>query len=539
MPRHASARFLRIPRSVALATLVIAVSFLLSSHFVNAQESYLANAFYGGVSVFDLGTSSPIEVVNAGANNFSIITGPNPRLAFASVSAYLSIIDLTIQREIRRMPEAGYSRFAAHYSRWQVFAEVELHPPHARRDRHSGFQDCPPGRACRNNEKWKRFSMGSIVIVGSKAYVTTKHPGSEPSIALVDLHTFRARAIPIPSHGSAGGRCLPNAAATPDGKYVVMIQARHLVFLNTATNKIDIDETLPNNNYGIAINPSGNDPSKVYGYLLRNVSGTFVASVVDLRPGSPTFGQLIAGTDVNLAIGQNGVQPSDLAINPEGTRLVVAANQPDPNHPLPNLQVIDTGLMLTNPGGAVVGQAVAADGGTLEGLTIASIVTTPPPTAPVVNSVSGNVTNDKDTTIHVFGANFLSGAQVRIGSMAPLPATVLSSTDLEVTIPQNAPAGANLDVIVTNPNVKSPPSAQNQSGLLAGGITISPTSAFQPKQQFATALDGGSAQVYDLQDRSMVNLAAGASPLLPGCVQCRWRGTLWLQLRSCLLGIKS
>ena len=163
----------------------------------------------------------------------------------------------------------------------------------------------------------------------------------------------------------------------------------------------------------------------------------------------------------------------------EGTRPVVAALQPNQNSPLPNLLVIDTGLMLTNPGGAILSGAVAADGGNLEGLTIASVVTTPPPTAPVVTGVSGNVTV-KATTIDVFGSNFLPGAWVRIGSMAPLPATVLSSTDLEVTIPEHAPAGANLDVIVTNPNLKSPPASQNQSGLLAGGITISPTSAFQP-----------------------------------------------------------
>ena len=358
------------------------------------------------------------------------------------------------------------------------------------------------------------FEMGSIVIIGSKAYVTTRTPSSgTPAIALVDLHTFRARAIAIPGRSTGTGLCLPNAAATPDGKYVVMVQqGTHLVFLSTATNKISIDETLPGSMRAIAITPNGNDPSKVYGYLLRNVSGNPVASVVDLRPGSPTFGQLIAGTDVNLTIGQKGVQLEDLAINPEGTRLVVAAQQMNQNGPLPNLQVIDTGLMLTNPGAAVVGQAVAADGGTLEGLTIGSIVTTPPPTAPVVTGVSGNVTNDKDTTIHVFGSNFLSGAWVRIGSMAPLPATVLSSNDLEVTIPQYAPAGANLDVIVTNPNVKSAPALQNQSGLLAGGITISPTPAFQPKQQFATALNGGSAQVYDLQQQSMVDLQA-APPL--------------------------
>jgi hypothetical protein len=291
-----------------------------------------------------------------------------------------------------------------------------------------------------------------------------------------------------------------------------MAQATHLVFLNTATNKVDLDETLPTSTRAIAINPNGKDPSKVYGYVLRYNSG-YVASVVDLRPASPTFGQLLAGTDMKLTLGQNGVQLSGLAINPEGTRLVVSANQPNPNGPLPNLLVIDTGLMLTNPSAAIVGQQIAADGGALEGVTIASsIVTTPPPTAPVVNSVSRNVTNDKDTTIHVYGQNYQSGAWVRIGSMPPLPATVLSSSDLEVTVPKNAPAGASLDVIVTNPNVKSAQSLQNQSGLLAAGITISPTPAFQPKQEFGTALLGGSAQVYDLQDGSMHRLKP-ADPL--------------------------
>ena len=113
MPRRSSTRYFVIRRNIAVSLLMAVVLFLSRTPSASAQESYLANAFYGGVSVFNLGNSSPIEVVSSGANNFSIVTGPNPRLAFASVSAYLSVVDLTIQREIRRMPEAGYSRFAA------------------------------------------------------------------------------------------------------------------------------------------------------------------------------------------------------------------------------------------------------------------------------------------------------------------------------------------------------------------------------------------------------------------------------------------
>ena len=513
MPRRSFTRYFLIPRNIALSLLVAAVLFLSRTPSASAQESYLASVFYGGLGVFDLNTSNLTEAVNAGANNFSIITGPNHRLAFLSTGQYLSIIDLTIQREIRRMPEAAYSRFAAITPDGKYLLKMN------ETLRTLDVIDIAAFKIARRVElaailkNVNDFQMGAIVIVGSKAYVTTKQPSQlYPSIALVDLHTFRARAIAIPNHGHAGSTCLPNTAATPDGKYLVMIQNLHMVFLNTATNKIDIDETLPSNNYAIAITPNGKDPSKVYGYLLRNGNGKYVVSVVDLRPGSPTFGQLIANTDVNISLGQYGLLMSGLAINPEGTKVVVAAQQYNQNGPLPNLLVIDTGLMLTNPGAAIVGEATAADGGATEGVTIASIVTTPPSTAPVVTGVSGNVTNDKNTTIHVFGSNFLSGAQVRIGSMAPLPATVLSSSDLEVTVPEYAPAGANLDVIVTNPNVKSSPSLQNQSGLLVGGITIFPTPAFQPKQQFGTALLGGSAQVYDVNQKSMVNLQS-APPL--------------------------
>ena len=108
MPRHASARFLRIPRSVALATLVTAVSFLLSSHYASAQESYLASAFYGGVSVFDVATSNSIEVVNAGANNYSLAVRREPAARVSlSTGQYLSVIDLTIQREIQRNAGGG------------------------------------------------------------------------------------------------------------------------------------------------------------------------------------------------------------------------------------------------------------------------------------------------------------------------------------------------------------------------------------------------------------------------------------------------
>ncbi len=168
--------------------------------------------------------------------------------------------------------------------------------------------------------------------------------------------------------------------------------------------------------------------------------------------------------------------------------------------------------MLSSPNQAVIGGATVASGAQTNAVLVASVSTTTPSGAPTVTGVSGTVTNDTATTIHVFGSNFASGALVRIGSMTPLNATVNSSTDLQVTVPVNAPAAPNLDVIVTNPAIQRPPAQQNQSGLLAGGLTIKATSQFQTSYQFASrnAADG-SISVFDATQRAMVSMSSSAT----------------------------
>lgn len=78
-----------------------------------AQEAYLVNGFHSGVAGFNLSTFNPIETIHGPANNFSLAVGPNPRLAFVSSVPDLSVVDLTIQREIRRLPQIPVFRFSA------------------------------------------------------------------------------------------------------------------------------------------------------------------------------------------------------------------------------------------------------------------------------------------------------------------------------------------------------------------------------------------------------------------------------------------
>jgi hypothetical protein len=222
-----------------------------------------------------------------------------------------------------------------------------------------------------------------------------------------------------------------------------------------------------------------------------------------LRPGSGTFGQLLTSTEVVLPY--TFAFPSGAAISADGTRMVIGQIKSS-NGPQPNVFVIDTAKLLHDPSHAIVANATVPGGGQ-EGATIAAITLQAPPAAPTVTGVSGSITNDAAHTIDVFGTNFATGAQVRIGSMSPLPANVISSTDVQVTVPANAPAAPAQDVVVTNPNLASPPAQQNQSGVLTGGLTILVNPNFQPANQLATRnYADGSLSVYDFSQRAMTTI---------------------------------
>ena len=132
--------------------------------------------------------------------------------------------------------------------------------------------------------------------------------------------------------------------------------------------------------------------------------------------------------------------------------------------------------------------------------------TTPPNTAPVVNTVSGDITNDGAHIIQITGGNFQQGALVRIGSMDPLPATVTSSSMLAVTVPANAAAGKGIDIVVTNPLTQAPQDQQNQSGLLKGAFNILLNPAFQPSTQLSITNGDNTISIYDLTQRTTANV---------------------------------
>ncbi len=349
-------------------------------------------------------------------------------------------------------------------------------------------------------------SPGRVVIAGNKAYIESRY---RYQIAVVDLTTYAISSIILPQ-GNFSTR--NSMAATPDGSTLVVAEHQnadknlHIVLVSTATNQIVADKSQSGFSYAyaLAVTPDGSDPSKIFGYVGTYANGTYELLVLDLRTGSQTYGQLLSNTAISLG---SSLNPYDMAVNSDGTRLIpvgFAVSQPGPN-----AAVVDTAKMFSDPSHAVLTQ-LTVDGG-WEAIAVCTgfFAITPPNTAPVVTGVSGNVTNDTATQIEITGGNFQQGALAQIGDMAPIAAMVTGGNALNVTVPENAPAGNALNIIITNPLTNDPPDQQNQSGILAGKFAILLNSKIQPTTQFATTNYDNSVSIYSVAQRDMANVKLG------------------------------
>src|SRR4029077_10369593 len=89
----------------------------------------------------------------------------------------------------------------------------------------------------------------------------------------------------------------------------------------------------------------------VFGYVTTRAGAVNAVSVLDLRPGSATFGTLLPGAQVTLPAALN---QSHVGITADGKHVIVAAfvapTVAQPN----NVFVLDTALLRSNPTGLPV-----------------------------------------------------------------------------------------------------------------------------------------------------------------------------------------
>jgi uncharacterized repeat protein (TIGR01451 family) len=444
-------------------TALVALTPNAAERLINIDNGLGTVHLYNPATLTEITTPPPAFGANM---RIRPITLPNGRLAFLRGPSYISVLDLSIKAEIYRIPifpqwnitltPDGSTLVAplldavalVNTSTFQVTATIPL----------NGLVGDDPSK--------NDIGVGAPVIIGSKAYFNPSgfQSGSTTvglPIIVVDLNTHAVSTIAV-----SGGRGTPangpdrtTLAVTPDGRFLAASRVERLAIVDLNSNTVVAQNTSPEvRNREVAIVRDLGNPN-VFAYLIT--ADNPATTVVDLRAGSPTFGQVVAS---------GGIFPPE---NQSGNFLPVLSGD---GATLFTFDFFFTIFKTDVNTLALSDTFVAMDENSFN---LAVVDLTPVAGAPTVSSVQSRaMVNDTATTVIVNGTNFAGDAHVRFGQNAPMAATFLSSSQLQVTIPAGVPAQDNMDVIVTNPNTGGSILQQNASGILRGGFTVLPPASW-------------------------------------------------------------
>ncbi|HEY6351021.1 MAG TPA: hypothetical protein VI636_16585 [Candidatus Angelobacter sp.] len=459
-----------------MSRILISVALLLATVSTWGQTSQRYIVLDGPSSqarVFNVSDNAEVASIRTGALPNAAVISPNGRLAFVANAnvEYVSVIDLTIQAEIARirnsdplqlaMTADGSKVLVTHINDEGITLIDARNLSVIRRVSLNGLAGDDPNA--------EDLNFNNPVILGDKAYLNTNF-----DIVVLDLSTFAVTPISGPDD-SFFFQNAENLALTPDGKTLAAIRSGGLVLINTTTNSKIL--TIPFASLAsVAAGPNPSNPAKMVAYVINSGTNGAEFSMVDLAPDSPTFGNVIGEVSLPPQVPVSSL--TMISMNPDGTRAYVFSSTP---RSTPNVFVIDTSAVIPHPEAAMVHQSTIS----LQprGITIGATQIRPPATAPVVTDVNrSEVKNDSATSIKISGAQFQPGANVRIGTLDPIAAEVVSARELRVTIAANAPS-QNASIIVTNPNTAQNVGLQQQSGILRNALTISGPENFKPDRQ--------------------------------------------------------
>ena len=430
-----------------------------------------------GTSLTPITTEPPVFTSQG---RYGPVVLPNGRIAFAPRSASISVVDLSLKAEIRRIPVAvnyplvlspdGSKLVAVLNDTINIidtttfqYTTVNL----------NGLVGDDPTKS-------NDIVAGAPAIVGHTAYfnptglINGSLTDGIPLIAVdLDTNSVSTIALPTTARGTQVGFELVRLtiAATPDGRYVVAARADGTVIYDLNSSSVVARETTVTSPRLVATPRDAGNPN-MFAY---EVTSSGVLSVIDLRTGSSTFGSIIATANSATPdpyFSSPSIQSSSILVSGDGSKVITTDEGG-------TITTVDTRLLLTNPASAAVNATTYPSQFDFNGIFGAAIDLTPVSGAPTVTSVSPNsMTSDTPTLLNISGTNFTAGAVVRVGlASTPLASTFISSTQLQVTVPAGQTTGSNLNIVVTVPNSGSF-QQQNASGILAGAFTISPPGSF-------------------------------------------------------------
>jgi hypothetical protein len=485
--------------TVTALVLWVAILSLVGTALGQTAERYITLDFNRAQAhVFDATTNTEVAAITVGNGPNSIVISPNGRIAFVSsfFSDYVSVIDLTIAAEIKRIPNVFLNQLGMSADGQTVVGTNASDDGITVIDANTlsvvrtiSFNGQLGDDPTVDDDAF----ASNPVLVGNRVYLET-----EFDFGVIDLGT----GIVTDLGSSPGSNFFPSvsdvSAATADGNFVIINRQGALVIINTATNAV-VGSIPADFAFAVSASRDASNPGKIYGYVLQLVGGTTVHfSIVDLSAGSPAFGTIIG--DLPLP-----AFPLDLlahiAPNSDGTRALLTTSSVKPD-----VYVVDTSNVFVP---ALVGSPISLSTNIRD---VASRITQnqPPASAPVVAAVSiPLVVNSAATPLQISGSGFASDAQVRIGHLDPQAAQFISSSLLQVSVPTDAPA-QDASIIVTNPDLSQAVANTDQSGILRNAFVIASGPAFQPINEVAV-VNAGDATMSVLN----TNTPATPNPVFP------------------------
>jgi hypothetical protein len=458
-------------RTAKALVLWVATLILTGTAFGQTAERYVTLDFNRALAhVFDATTNTEVAAIPVGNGPNSIVISPNGRIAFVSsfFSDYISVIDLTIAAEIKRIPvlvnQLGISADGQIVVGTDAFDDgitvIEANTLSVVRtisfNGRLGDDPTVDGDAFASNP----------VLVGNKVYLET-----EFDFGVIDLGTGAVTDLGSTPASNFLTAASDVSAATADGRFVIISRDGSLVMINTSSNlfrSIPVD-------FAFAVSASRNtsDPNHLYGYILRPVGTTVHFSIVDIPFGIIGDLPLPPSFPIDLF--------AHIAPNSDGTRALITTRSVKPN-----VYVVDT----SNAAAPVLVGSPISLGTNIRNVDSRITQNQPPATAPVVAAASAPlVVNSTATTLQISGSGFASDAKVRIGHLDPQAAQFISPSLLQVSVPANAPA-QDASIIVTNPNLSQGAAGADQSGILRNAFVIASGPAFQPINEVAVVNAG-------------------------------------------------
>src|SRR5882724_9796415 len=328
--------------SAAWVFLSVSTAFFLlaGNAWGQAPERYVVVDFTTALThVLDASTGTEVTAVHAGAGPTSVVISPNLHLAFVANlnSYYLSVLDLTIGAEIKRIRNVRLAQLAVSADGGTVVGtDVEgdgitvIDTESLTVKSHISLNGLLGDNPASNGD----LIPGNPVIIGNNVYLNTSH-----DVGVVNIST--GTVIDIASTPLFFGPSFTQAttAATPDGKFVIAIRQGALLVIEVSTNTVVA--TLPMSTstvFSVTATRDASDPTKIFAYLLRDTGINRRFSVLDLSSGSATFGGIIG--EAVLPPGFPLDFFAQIAPNANGTRAYLTLS----GSSRPNIFALDTSV---------------------------------------------------------------------------------------------------------------------------------------------------------------------------------------------------